>query len=116
MTDQNKRIAEIIKRTQIAFIEDTTSKMEHLHSCFRQWKRNEMRCEDVVDTTHRYVHGMKGLALTLSYHQIHIICEQILSFILQQEGAAWKTSDMDRLHSLVDELQVRIDNSFKNNE
>jgi len=112
MADQTQRIEEIIKRTRIAFIADTTNKMEQIRSCFQQWEEAQVSQENLIDMTHRYVHSIKGLALTLQYPQIHNACEQVLAIILQQESHVWTISDINLLQKLVDDLQVSVKTSF----
>lgn len=113
MADKSSRIEEIINRTRIAFIKDTNNKMDQIHSCFQQWKDDHALQETLIDTTHRNVHSIKGLALTLSYPQIHDACEQILAFILQHERSIWTISEINSLRLLIDQLQISVDESFK---
>ena len=111
MTGPTGRYEDIIKRTRIVFVADTAAKMEQIHLLFRQWTDGDTSTDLLVDTTHRHVHGMKGLALTLNYPLIHQACEPILS-ILQHLGNNWTKSDIYTLQSLVGLLQERIDESF----
>jgi HPt (histidine-containing phosphotransfer) domain-containing protein len=112
LTEKTQRIEEIIKRTRIAFTEDTINKVIQIQGCFQQWKDNSISQENLIDTTHRNVHSIKGLALTLSYPLIHNACEQILDIILQHESPIWTTTEINCLHILVDQLQTSMDESF----
>jgi len=112
LADKTKRIEEILEKTRIAFIKDTNNKMEQIQICFQQWKDHGNSQENLIDTTHRHVHSIKGLALTLTYPQIHNDCERILAFILQQESLIWTTSEINSLQSLVEHLRISVDESF----
>ncbi len=115
MTGPSDRFEAIIKRTRIAYIADTAAKMEQIHLLFRQWAEGSTSADQLIDTTYRHVHGMKGLALTLNYPIIHEACEPVLS-ILQHHGPDWTKSDINILQSLVTSLQECIDESFASGE
>lgn len=111
MTGPSDRIEAILKRTRIAYIADTTAKLEQIHLLFRQWADGCTSADMLIDMTHRHVHGMKGLALTLNYPAIHEACEPVLS-ILQHQGPDWTKSDIYTLRSLVGRLQESADEAF----
>lgn len=115
MTGSSDRFEAIIKRTRIAYVADTAAKMEQIHLLFRQWSEGSGPVDLLIDTTHRHVHGMKGLALTLNYPVIHEACEPVLS-ILQHHGPEWTRSDINALQLLVTALQECVDAAFAADE
>lgn len=109
MSDKSKRIEAIMNRTRSLFITDSLDKMQQMEQRFIDWRQGKVTLEQFIETVHWHVHGMKGLAMTLSYHQMHGVCEHILSTISQQEGQVWTIPDGDKLHELVQQLKISME-------
>ncbi len=114
MTDQTReqRMKEILGRTKIIFIQDTIDKINQMNLIFKQWEQQEISAESLIESIHLHVHAMKGLALTLSYHQIDRLCQEIIALILQREGREdlfWTKPEIADFHQMIVSLQRLVE-------
>ncbi|MBO9608273.1 MAG: Hpt domain-containing protein [Paenibacillaceae bacterium] len=108
MTDKAERMAAIMQRTKLAFMDDSRVKMEQLHRAFDEWERGAADPDRTAGTAYRIAHSMKGLALTLSLPAIDAACERMLGFILQQEGQVWTAEKLESLRLMANRLETAV--------
>lgn len=118
MTDQTRarRMQEILNRTKPIFLHDSIDKIKQINLVFEQWGQQQLSTESLIETIHQHVHGMKGLALTLSYHQIDRICQEIITIILQLEdikGLIWTQAELADLHQMIASLELLVHEATK---
>lgn len=112
MTDQEQRIAEILRRTREPFKQDARDKIDQLHRLFALCDEGTQTAGAVAESARRHAHSMKGLALTLSFSSVHEACEHILDTILQQEERPWTIPDLENLRALVRRLEEAMNAEF----
>lgn len=108
MTDKADRMAAILQRTKLAFMTDSRVKMAQLRSAFAEWEQGAASPDSTAGSAYRIAHSLKGLALTLSLPAIDMACEQMLGFILQQEGQVWTAEKLESLRMLANRLDSAV--------
>ncbi|TNJ58061.1 hypothetical protein FE784_38230 [Paenibacillus hemerocallicola] len=76
--EYNEKLKRIIRQAQTLFLQDAASRMSEVEAGLRQWTEHELSFDETVDLIHRHVHALKGVALTIQYDDIDLVCKQIL--------------------------------------
>jgi HPt (histidine-containing phosphotransfer) domain-containing protein len=108
MADADNRFEQIIKETRIVFIQECEGKIAEIQVTSDQAKRSEISEEYWIKTTYQHVHSMKGMALTLSYHQIDQSCQKIILLIQKPREQKWTATEKDQLNEWLNELAEYI--------
>ncbi|MDF2663561.1 MAG: hypothetical protein K0Q94_6352 [Paenibacillus sp.] len=93
--DYNEKLKRIIRQAQTLFLQDAASRMSEVETGLRQWTEHELSFDETVELIHRHVHALKGVALTIHYDDIDLVCKQILERIhtVEADRAAGKSCD-----------------------
>jgi HPt (histidine-containing phosphotransfer) domain-containing protein len=108
MADMDNRFEQIIKQTRIVFIQECEGKMAEIQEITAQASRGEILVDQWIKTTYQHVHSMKGMALTLSYHQIDQSCQKIIHLIQEPREQEWAAADKNQLYNWINELKEYI--------
>ncbi len=68
------RLEVIIRDAQVLFRADSEERIREMEACLSQWNWGDSEKELV----RRHAHAMKGVALTLGFRTVHLLCEELL--------------------------------------
>lgn len=112
MSDNIRRIEQILERARVAFIRDTKEKIGQIGVCFAEWEAGNSAPAEAAAAVYRHVHGIQGMAKTVSFEEIHRICADIDEYIIQQDERTWTSESLRELRGKTDILARCAEESF----
>ncbi|WP_127579580.1 Hpt domain-containing protein [Paenibacillus koleovorans] len=96
----NQKMKRIIEQSQRMYLADAAPRIAAVQAAYAEWLAGRVERAAAAESIYSHVHAMKGVALTIHFEPMHVICEALIELLQERK--------LEEASSLVGELPARL--------